>query len=241
MTRRMRLSLVVAAAGLAVAWAHPAEAGMASFTLSDIPRVLSLSRLTRMRVEAISFFLLVFLLSAAAVRAIWNGLRADFPRLPRLSYGKALGVVSLWGLLFLLVLTMISGARELMTPGAWEKKGATYQLVQEPEMTPEAKLEVERFLAMDRFRQAFQESVRGRYRQDDAPPPQIPADAWFVPGPSGQKYVLAKGPNGQGDGLGPIAYEPPVFGTNRLVLCRDGTIRGMTTEEIEKHLWGRAD
>jgi hypothetical protein len=33
--------------------------------------------------------------------------------------------------LFLLVLTMISGARELMTPGAWEKKGFTYQLVRD--------------------------------------------------------------------------------------------------------------
>jgi len=26
------------------------------------------------------------------------------------------------------VLTMISGARELMTPGAWEKDGAIYRL-----------------------------------------------------------------------------------------------------------------
>ena len=39
-----------------------------------------------------------------------------------------MAAVVLWGLLFMLVLTMISGARELLTPGAWEKKGATYQL-----------------------------------------------------------------------------------------------------------------
>ena len=29
------------------------------------------------------------------------------------------------------VLAMISGARELMTPGAWEKHGATYRLKEE--------------------------------------------------------------------------------------------------------------
>ncbi len=37
-------------------------------------------------------------------------------------------MVVLWGLLFTVVLAMISGARELMTPGAWEKQGATYRL-----------------------------------------------------------------------------------------------------------------
>ena len=63
-----------------------------------------------------------------AIQRVWNASRADFPRLPRLSFGKAVGVVFLWGLLFLLVLTMISGARELLTPGAWRKEGFTYKL-----------------------------------------------------------------------------------------------------------------
>lgn len=42
-----------------------------------------------------------------------------------------MGLVVLWGLLFIVVLAMISGARELMTPGAWEKQGATYRLAGE--------------------------------------------------------------------------------------------------------------
>jgi hypothetical protein len=205
-----------------------------------------------MRIEAISFFVLVFLLSAAAVRAIWNGLRADFPRLPRLSYGKALGVVSLWGLLFLLVLTMISGARELMTPGAWEKKGPTYQLVQEPEMTPEAKLEVERFLAMDRLRDALaasgrlrdpvlDEESRGRAHDRDRSIPNtpVPESAWLVPGPSGERYIFAGRPV-RGEEKIPVAYEPAVFRPYRLVLCSDLSIRGMTTDEIEELLERRA-
>ena len=97
------------------------HAGMPSASLTDV---------ARLRVENISFFLVVLLLSALLVQMIWNWLRNDFPRLPRLTYPKAVALISLWGLLFVLVLTMISGARELMTPGAWEKNGATYRLKQ---------------------------------------------------------------------------------------------------------------
>jgi hypothetical protein len=76
---------------------------------------------------AISFFLVVLLASAMAVRWLWNGLAREFPRLPRLPYGKALAVVLLWGLLFLVVLTMIATARDLMMPGMWEKKWLLYR------------------------------------------------------------------------------------------------------------------
>lgn len=104
-----------------MAVASPALAGMPSARLTDV---------ARLRVENISFFLAILLLSALLVQLVWNWLRADFPRLPRLTYPKAIAVISLWGLLFVLVLTMISGARELLTPGAWEKNGATYRLKQ---------------------------------------------------------------------------------------------------------------
>lgn len=114
-----------------------ASAGMGAVTFNDVGEYLSLTQLTRERLQAISFFAAGFLLSAAFVRVVWNSLAKDFPRLPRLSYSRALGLVFLWGLLFLLVLTMISGARELMTPGAWEKKGILYRLkAAEPEARP---------------------------------------------------------------------------------------------------------
>jgi hypothetical protein len=82
------------------------------------------------RLQTISFFIAVFLAAAGIVRLLWNALAKDFSRLPRLTYMKALALVFLWGMLFLFVLTMISGARELMTPGAWEPNGATYKLRQ---------------------------------------------------------------------------------------------------------------
>lgn len=112
--------------------ANEARAGMPRILLDDIPRYLSLTEMSRGRLEAISFFAFVALLCAAVIHFGWNALRKDFPRLPHLSYAKSLGLLTLWGLLFVLVLTMISGARELMTPGAWKPSGATYQLQDEP-------------------------------------------------------------------------------------------------------------
>lgn len=101
---------------------------MPRILLDDIPRYLTLTEMTSSRLEAISFFAAVAILCGLAIRFGWNSLRKDFPRLPHLSFAKAMGLLTLWGLLFLLVLTMISGARELMTPGAWEPRGATYEL-----------------------------------------------------------------------------------------------------------------
>src|SRR4051794_40021109 len=92
--------------------------------------VVRLSDVAALRLETLSFFLAVFLLCSWLVQRLWNGLHGDFPRLPHLSYGRAVGLVAVWGLLVLVVLTMISGARELLTPGAWEKVGLTYNLAE---------------------------------------------------------------------------------------------------------------
>jgi hypothetical protein len=99
-----------------------------SMPIAGMPAPYTLTDIARSRLEVIAFFLAVFLLSAFFVRWLWNGLRKSFTRLPYLNYWRALLLVAIWGLLFTVVLAMISGARELMTPGAWEKKGATYQL-----------------------------------------------------------------------------------------------------------------
>lgn len=81
--------------------------------------------------QTLSFFVVCFLLGTKCLQWIWNAARKDFSFLPRLSYGRALSLALLWGCLFVVALTMISGARELMTPGAWRRSGWTYEL-QEP-------------------------------------------------------------------------------------------------------------
>lgn len=96
-----------------------AFAGMPTVTLSDV---------AQLRVQGISFFIVIILLVAWGVRYLWNYLRRDFPRLPLLGFRRALALVVLLGLCFDIVLLMVAGTRELMTPGAWEKHGATYQL-----------------------------------------------------------------------------------------------------------------
>jgi len=115
--------------------ASTSQAGMPSPLPIEVPRVLQLSTPALERFQTISFFLLVFALCSAVVMFLWNYLQRDFPRLPRLTFGRAAAGVFLWGLLFVIVLTMISGARELMTPRAWEQRGYTYQLV-EPSPKP---------------------------------------------------------------------------------------------------------
>ena len=128
--------LLVAALALAPL---PLWAGMPTVEVTDYVTTYRLSESAEMRVQVISFFLLVLLLCPLVVRWLWNSLRRDFPRMPRISYGKSLGLVMLWGLLFLVVLTMIAATREMMTPGSWKKQGLLYQVSDAPQAAPDHK------------------------------------------------------------------------------------------------------
>jgi len=101
--------------------------GVSGSALAGMP-VISLSDVAALRLSGISFFSALILLAAWCIRFLWNYLRRDFPRMPLLDYRHSLALVLLLGLCFNIVLLMISGTRELMTPGAWEKHGTTYQL-----------------------------------------------------------------------------------------------------------------
>src|SRR5438132_4493547 len=144
MFRRLQLGFVLF---ISLAAPNAAWAGMPSITLSDM---------AELRLQTISFFLVVFLLAAKAVQVLWNRLGRDWAILPRLGYGRAVGLVFLWGMLFVIVLTMISGARELMTPGAWEKVGVTYKLAAKPdESLAAAAPDAERRAKLLRLREAL--------------------------------------------------------------------------------------
>lgn len=103
-------------------------AGMPSALPEDLKTLVRVADSSVGRYQAISFFLMAILVSTVAVQYLWNLLARDSSWLPPLTFTKAFAIVMLWGALFVVVLTMISGARELMTPGAWEKNGVTYQL-----------------------------------------------------------------------------------------------------------------
>ncbi len=207
-----------------------ALAGMPSYLLTEV---------ASQRFQAISFFLLLFLLVTLAVRALWNRLQRDVPRLPRLGFGAALALVFLWGLGFQLVLSMIAGGRELMTPGAWEKTGATYKL-------KETELPAEKELVLQARRQRLEE-LRGAlwaYAAEhgrEFPPsdfaPGIPEERWRVLGSSGMHFIYVSGHKADAPSA-PLAYEPGLFGRERWVLFTDGDIRQLPVEAIHVALEG---
>jgi len=207
------------------------QAGMPSVTLNDT---------ARLRLHTVSFFLAAFLLSSWAVKLLWNYLGKDFAWLPRLTYARALGVVTLWGLLFVLVLTMISGARELMTPGAWEKQGLTYRVAPDspasPRDSPSSPEMVEtRRAGLEALRSALWEYARGHEGRfpSERFTAGVPEGRWRVPGDSGMNYLFVSGLHpDQGAAL--LAYEPDIFGGPRLVLLTSGEIRWLGADDFSR-------
>lgn len=168
------------------------------------------------------------------MKLLWNHLGKSFPRLPRLGYLRALCLVFLTGLLFYVVLTMISGARELLTPGAWEKQGSGYRLREESPALPGKD---ERRRAMEKLRDlvrshaaAHQGAAPGGPFSDDTDP-----TLWRFAG--GGYYCLTPGVK-PGGGRDVMIYEPSTAGGRRFVLLADGTIEdrdeGILKKQIEK-------
>lgn len=224
----------IIACGLLLAFPLSVVAGMPAPLPTNPERVTRLGDSPIARLQAISFFLLVFLLSAATFRAVWNYLQRDFPTLPRLSYGRAVAGVFLWGVLFVLVLTMISGARELMTPGAWRKQGATYKLADgpAPPVQTESDLTTRR-LHLERLRTAlwqFAATHAGRFPTPDEMG-AIPGELWEVPQAAGLRFLYVAG---RSAGYLPdvLVYEPELDSDRRLVLRVNGDIVEMCSTDL---------
>ncbi|HQX50370.1 MAG TPA: hypothetical protein PLY87_15135 [Planctomycetaceae bacterium] len=190
---------------------------------------------TALRIQAISFFVAVLLLSGWLVKGLWNLARRDFPRLPLLTYGRALGLVLLWGLSFVIVLTMISGARELMTPGAWRKQGWTYQLA-DTARTDADSGRAARQRQLEHLRTAlwqFAATHDGRLPTiDDS---EVDAALWEIPGFPGLKYLAVSGCNAESTGR-LFVFEPELEGADRMVLLTNGFIGSMSSSDIKQAL-----
>jgi hypothetical protein len=194
-------------------------AGMPSLTLSD---------LAQMRVESISFFLVILLLATWGLKGLWNGLARDFPRLPRLTYRKSLSLVVLWGTAFVLVLSMISGARELMTPGAWERDGLTYRLA---DADTAADFESARWSSIARLKTMLWEQADQGVLPDRS---ALSASDWRSIDVTAAPFQYRPGrhvvrPGGRAE---VVAHEPEMFPSPRLAIFSDGTIRPATDEEL---------
>lgn len=215
-------------AGCIAATPSIARAGMPSIGLSEV---------AQLRFEAISFFLIVFLLAALAIKLLWNWLGSDFAWLPRLTYAKAIGLTTLWGLLFVIVLTMISGARELMTPGAWIKKGATYKLNnEEASLSPASQSEQLNTLTKRNLKlgelavilRSYAAAHEGSFPSADE---ALTLSSWEVPQGEGLRY--AYWPNRKvSDPPRVLVSEPNTFEGPSLALMTDGEIKPMSVDEL---------
>jgi hypothetical protein len=204
----------------------PLFAGMPSVTWTEVARI---------RLQTLSFFFVAFLVSAVVILWLWNYLQKDFSRLPRLTYPKALGLITLWGLLFIVVLTMISGARELLTPGAWEKQGSTFVLKKPvPNDNTGWEEEMMRHREFQRARSwilRFKENHDGRF-------------------PTLEEFHEFIGPMGHHSwGLGQFYYRPPredakptdiVLHFERQVMLVDGTGKNYSADKLREKLKAQA-
>jgi hypothetical protein len=210
---------------------------MASPLPTDFQTISRLTETAYGRFQAISFFAITVLVSAAIVRFLWNLLQKDFPKLPRLSYHKAIVSVLLWGLLFVIVLAMISGARELMTPGAWKKDGGTYRLAASNVTAPDTDAEADRKGQLERLKARllqFAEAHGGQFpASEDAT--EIPRELWEVPEGGGLRYLYIPSLC-TGAAATLIAYEPELDRQRRFALLTNGAILCLTSAEIEQFL-----
>jgi hypothetical protein len=203
--------------------ASEAQAGMTVITLTDVARA---------RLDALSFFLASYFLIAWIVKGLWNHLGKTFTALPRLDYRRALGLVFLTGLMFYVVLTMISGARELLTPGAWEKQGMGYRNREGgvAELTKE-----ERRNAMRQLQDAIWAYAKAHDGQAPLGPlvDGIEPKLWKFAG--GGLYCLMPGVR-PGGGREVLVYEPSTAGGRRFVLLADGTIEDRAEGTLKRDL-----
>ncbi len=199
-----------------------AEAGMTVITLTDA---------ARMRLDVLSFFIFSYLALALAVKGLWNSLCGTFPKLPRLSYRRALAVLLLSGLFLYVILTMISGARELLTPGAWQKQGIGYRVRGGDSGEPKD-LRKQRMVLL-------RDALRSHAEQHGGAMPvspfsgELPLSVWRLA--DGNYYGYRK-PGNFGEGRAIVAYEPATAGPRRHVLLSDGSIEDWNEGKLNDEL-----
>lgn len=213
---------------------------MPAVALAGMPHFM-LTELAEERLQAISFFIALYVLVSAGVWGLWRRLRRDVPRLPQLTFGASLAMVFLIGLALQLVLSMIAGGRELMTPGAWEKRGVTHRIA--PTLLPsdtELVLQARR-QRLDELRVALwaYAAEHGRMFPATDTGSETRAIRWRVLGDSGLNFIYVGGQQADASST-PLAYEPGIFGRERWVLFANGDIQYLPIEAIHRALMAEA-
>ncbi len=197
---------------------------------------ISLTEVAEARLDAISLFLVAFALAAWILLKAWNRLARDFSWMPCLRYRGALAALVVSGLFVYTAMSLIAGARELMTPGAWVRTGSTHRIAY-PERDPKPWLESGRRLALEHLRgllwthaTAHEGTLPGN-RSDGT----IPESAWSGVHPASEPlaYVPGRRPGG---GSAIVVYEPDAYGPVRFALQEDGVVVKLSPADLRKRL-----
>lgn len=234
----MKQSALVGTGLFVTVSAVPLSAGMPStlptpFTADQFPHSDHLSPWVDERLQALSFFVFATLMVAWLVRGLWTAFRRDWPTLPALSYRGALMATLLWGLVSIVVLTMISGARELMTPGAWRKQGWTYRL--DPSLAPEPHSRLQRRERLEALRLALLQHAATHGGTFPANANEI-GESWAVPTHPGFEFLYRPGQTASHQSADILVLEPEVGDSERFVLLVNGMIVTMRTQELDAAL-----
>ena len=198
-----------------------AHAGMTVYGLSDV---------YRLRFEEISFFIVLFIACALLLKLIWNHAAKGFSFLPKLKFLQAFALAFLLGLVMLVILTMISGIREVLTPDAWRHQGTSYRL-NDPAQEPARRRSLEHLRgALFQFAAMHE----GRFPKSDFSA-EIPDKLWESPDQLGSHYIYAGGLTTNSP-TALLAVEPLNFGDTRFVLRVSGEIEKNSSREIETGL-----
>ena len=205
--------------------AFSAEAGMTVYGLRDV---------VRLRLEEISFFIVLLIVCSLAFQLLWNFAFKGFSAIPRLKFRQALCLALLFGLVMLLILTMISGIREVLTPGAWRKQGTSYRL-NDPSQEPA------RRRSLEQLRSALFEYARmheGKFPPHDFVP-DISEKLWESPDQLGSHFIYSGGLT-TNDTRVLLAAEPPNFGDQRFVLLTSGDVQLLSGADIRSQFFRKA-
>jgi hypothetical protein len=198
---------------------------MTSYVLSDV---------YRLRFQDISFFIFLIIVCAVAFKLLWNSVVKGWPSFPQINFKRSLSLVLMLGFAMLLVLTMISGIRELLTPEAWRHQGTSYRL-NDPAQEP-ARLRSIEHLRTALF--AYAQAHDGKFPLNDFTT-DIPDKIWESPDQNGTHYNYVGGLSTNTAAI--LATEPLVFGDNRFVLRANGHIEKLTTSQIDQASVRKAD
>lgn len=199
----------------------PARAGMPAYDLSDV---------YRLRIQEISFFVILLLGCALILKFLWNYAFKGIPKVPRIKYLQALALSLLFGLLMLLILTMISGIREVLTPGAWRHQGTSYKL-NAPAQEPVRRRSLEHLRS---GLMSYAQAHGGKFPATDFSD-EINEKLWQSPDENGSHYIYRGGLTAL-ETNAVLAVEPVMFGERRFALFVSGKIELLSNQEIEKTL-----